>query len=278
MGFVTDADLRRPPRDPFESRPVGAMAGQYKGTATLLVRQAGGTWNYGEELGIDIVPNACFELPFEDFRLLYWSGIEITLRIKDLRETFGDPGGRKAEQYFVVAALEPVTWGWTICALLRGENKHAKVEERNEAIRDWVKAGCPMQELTKDPFLRDKGKYVARLNDPMRLHYENGRNLKNGFVIGREPPGIEKAVWHFGICPAACLRHFGLMEQAIPSSPTFVVRPGTGTVRAPRTGPADLAQAAALYALAGRAEEDPITFQQMQAKAEKALAKLGEVA
>ena len=135
MGFLTDADLRRPAQDPCESRPVGTMAGQFQGRATLLVREPDGAWDYGDEIGIDVVPNAWFEFPLDDARTLYWSGIEVTLKIKDLRNKLGRPADRKAEQYFIVAALEPAGWGWSACAPLRGENHHLTTGERNEEIR-----------------------------------------------------------------------------------------------------------------------------------------------
>ncbi len=284
MGFVADADLRRPRRDPFESAPVGAMDGQFEGTATLMVRETGGAWNYGEEIDIGIVPNAWHELPFADFRLLYWSGIEVTLRMSELKERVAGAGGRADEQHFLVAALEPAKWGWCVYAPLRSENHHLTNEQRAERIRDSLDEGRQLQDLPWDPFLRDKGMYAARLNDPMRLHYEGGRNLGNGFVIGVQPEGVKKAIWHFGLCPAACLGEFGLKDR--PAIPTPAVRvpqseastgskhthwPVTGTVRVPRTQPEDAAQAAVWYACAGRAEGDTITFQKLREKAERDL-------
>lgn len=252
MGFKPDSDLRRPAADPYLPANVGAMGGQFAGTGTLMVEKSGGGWEYGEEAGIDIVPNACFELPCDDF-LLYWSGIEVRVKIEVLS---------KKEDYFVVAALEPVAWGWCLCAPLRREYKHSN-RQRDLELRHCVDEGQPIQKLTWDPFLRDKGKYAARLNDPMRLHYDGGDNLGNGLIIGRAPRQVQKAVWHFGICSAACLESLGLEYK--PST-----RPRAGAVRVPRTLPADRAQAALWYACAGRGDGET-TFQQMRTRADRML-------
>lgn len=263
MGFKPDRDLRYAPTGPDDPQNAGAMAGQFSGTATLMVRSGDG-WEYGDEIDIDIVPNACYELPFTASRRLYWSGIEVTVAIAGLRANSGDPDKRGMTPCFVVAALVPAELGWSACARLRAEDHHLRKKERNEEIRKWVER---KQELTWDPFLRARGKCVARLNDPLRLHYQGGRNLDNGFVVGTEPAGVTQAVWHFGICPDACLEELGLYRSQAATD----ALPHGGLVRAPRRHFADVAQAAAWYACAGRAEGETITFERMQAQAEKAL-------
>jgi len=277
MGFKSDAELRRAPDDPNLPSNVGMTPGQFEGTATLLVSHESG-WEYGEEFPITIVPNSCYELPFDRCHWLYWSGIEVTVNIGKLRDKYGDPGGRNSSRYFVAAALQPASCGWAVFAPLRGENKHIKVDERDEEIRSSVIAGHGLRDLPWDPFLRGPGLFAARLNDPMRLHYEAGQNLDNGFLIGSEPGGLKDAIWHFGICPSHCLDALGLAVQS-PAPAAATVRKAPGSewmVRAPRTLFAQLAQSAALFACAGRARGDTVCFRQIRSKAEKDLASLFE--
>jgi hypothetical protein len=264
MGTKLDADLRGRPDDPNQPRPVGDIAGQFAGSATAVMR-LDDRFEYGEEVPIRIVPAACEELPLEGG--LYWSGIEVTVDIQRLRAAYSDPGGQNAERYFIVAALEPAEWGWCVAAPLRGENKHLKTAERDREIRAKLRAGRSLRELDWDPFLRDRGRYAARLNDPISLHYACGYNLDNGFLIGNAPAGLEQAEWRFGVCPLASLRALGLEEHVARER----IAPRTSLVRTPRVAFADLAQAAALFACAGRAGDRSLRFDCIRARAEKAL-------
>jgi len=73
-----------------------------------------------------------------------------------------------------------------------------------------------------DPFEKDTGWHTARLDDPMRLHWENGERLGGGYLLGRNPNwshrekpsqkeledpeadgGPRAPMWHSGICEDA---------------------------------------------------------------------------
>ncbi len=271
MGFKDDRALRQPPADPHAPHNVGFTGGEFSATATPLFRKQGGGWQYGaaeQEIEILLIPNAVHELRFAGPREIYWSGIEILIEdVGRLRKMYNDPGRRGSKRYSVVAALEPAAWGWISCAQIFSEEHKLTGEAREQALREWSENGRRLDELGWDPFAADGRGPRARLNDPMRLHYEETRALENGFAIGREPQGVEDAVWHFGVCPSEFLPEFGVDAAHAHAAP----RKRSGLARAPRTPFADLTQAAALYAAAGRARGDAVTFEAMQARAEKDL-------
>jgi hypothetical protein len=219
MGFATDADLRRPPPDPLAPSPVGSIKGEFSGknvTATLVVADPKtGAWDYGPEIRIHVTPNVFHDLPLGGEHILFWSGIEVTLNIPDLNAKRGARRGKRGDPYFVVASLaSPETpdrpLGWFACGRLRS-NKNIPNAENDEAIRKSIlDDGLQLGDLKRDPFMTDKRKLVARLNDPMRLHYRNGHDLGDAYVIGPRPAGGVDSVWHFGICPESCLGRYGL--------------------------------------------------------------------
>ena len=267
MGFVANSDLRRAPDEEGAPTPVGSFGGEFRGprvTATLVALQSG-SWDYGIEIPIRIVPNAWFELPLEDEHLLFWSGVEVTLEIDVLKRALGIPLHKQIpekDRPYIVASLAPPdaeesALGWYVCARLRGKVRIAR-EAWNLKIRESIANGRQLRDLPQDPYLNDKGKYAGRLNDPMRLYYERGRNLDNGFLIGRQPAGVPDLVWHFGLCPESCIRAFGLDPDAatVPQTAVRKTENAPSLVRLPRTQPMPVDKAALWHALAGRADGD----------------------
>ena len=268
MGFVSDEELRRTPPDLSEPTFVGAYDGEFSGrhvTATLVVRNnATGHWDYGPEIPITATPNLCLELQVDNERTLFWSGVQVTVNIDELKDGLGVPRAMQmpaTRRPFVVASLAPPgdadnPAGWFACAPLRSKVKEGGPKLRAE-IRKSLKSGLQLQDLKRDPFFNEKGKYVARLNDPLRLHYENGRNFGNGFLAGAQPPNAAKVVWHFGIVTEECLRDHGIAWKT--AARTHAIRDAgtnSGMVRVPRTAQKEPRDVAVWHALAGKAAGD----------------------
>ena len=252
MGFVSDAELRRAPAASGEPEPVGSFWGHFRGrgVSATLVTWLNGKWEFGGEIAIEVAPNNMQELPGTGNETLYWYGMEVTAKTGDLPRA-GGGYLTQSNRYFVVASLaspEGQSLGWaTYAPLRRVLNRTA--EERSRLMRASLDKGRLLRDLKWDPFLQDKGRYAARLDDPITLHYANGRNLGNGFVAGTEGFGITTAVWRFGICPEACLQAHGIEWHAqVRTQP--VLQPGA--VRLPRV---ESANRKALHALAGRSGE-----------------------
>lgn len=264
--------------------PVGAVAGDRRGpgcTATVVAQNTDvPEWEYGPEIGIHVIPNSCQELPIDDERLLFWSGIEVSVNSRELRALMGlGPRQHKPDNdgWFVVASLarrdqprQPL--GWAACAPLRG--KFDEKEARLAAIRKSWEEGKQLRDLKLDPFLQSGDKYVARLNDPMRVHAGNGTTLGDGLVLGRAPKGLDETVWHFGICSRACLEAFGLGWTVEPPPESYAVREADANgqfVVLPQVAPRKLEHAVAWHALAGRDRDEDITIRAMMEQTQKAL-------
>lgn len=272
VGFIADRELRAPVPEAGDPVHVGAYAADYRGhrvTATAVVRnsdRSSDNWQYGAEVPMHAIPNSCQELPLPGAQLLFWSGIEIRVEIATLKPAMGIPEGRQKPRnrtWFVVASLAApggTPLGWSVCAPLRDKIKPGRAAW-NRKILDSVERGRQLLDLPHDPFLNENGIYAARLNDPMRLHYQNGRNLGGGFLVGTEPEGAPEALWHFGICTDQCLGSFGIDWRACQPAPGTVREPGTGNrlLRAPRTVTLSPEQADAWHALAGRSQWDDET-------------------
>ena len=240
MGSIRDKLLRAGPPNPYEPKNAGRISAECdeESLTATLVQKVGQNWEYGDELRIRVALNVLHELPLEDEYVLYWTGIEVAIRQSLLPS--------KEESYFVMAALEPVTWGWTACAPLRRVMKKDSAELRQQKIEQAWTADSDLTRFTWDPFHQKKGELLARLNDPLRLHYENGKDLGNGFLIGQQPAQVDETVWHFGICPATCLNEFGLTCSGSRGYPH------QGMVRVPRREVKNDNEAALRYALAAR--------------------------
>jgi len=251
MGVIFDSELR----DPNPSKgpePSGSISGELEGvkcTATLLTLDSG-LWEYGTEIPIRIVPNQWFELSLAQGQRLFWSGIQVALKSKDL------PSG--AKDLFLTAALQPASCGWSACAPLRRVDNH---KDRNDRVQAHFAADGTLYGLGFDPFHRTKGEKVARLNDPKRLYYNQGNPLTDGFLIGTKTRNYPQAIWRFGLCPQACLDHF-----EIPSIPKGTIQ-SKATVQIPRTPSCSLLEAARRFALAGRPSTDPIKLKTVLSRA-----------
>ena len=286
MGFATDRQFRTAPPPEGTPHHVGAMAGDFSGpdcTATVVVATADGQWEYGLEVEIHVIPNSCQELPISGETLLFWSGIEISTPSEELKISMGVPKGKHKpdkDGWFVVASLamretpaRPL--GWRVCAPLRGYDGNKTKEQRLEMMRQSWQSGKQLRDLPWDPFLQASGKYVARLNDPMRLQHRNGTDLGNGLVRGRAAKGIEDTVWHFGICSQRCLESFGLAWEAKPPDESYAVRtPGANgqLLAVPQFSTPNVEQASAWHSLAGRCKGDGISLATMLWETRKHLA------
>lgn len=251
MGLIADSKLRNRQLQAPRPKPAGSIAAaieRNEATATLLEKHSG-KWQYAQdEIPIHLILNNWLELPIDSASRLYSAGITVSVDAKSL------PKLPQKQQYFVVAALKPATWGWSVCAPLRRAFNRSKAERTAEIQRSLAQ-GHALRDLSWDPYHQTKGELAACLNDPLRLHYDNGVNLGGGFLIGSQPKGIDKAIWRFGICPQACLEGF-----EIPLEPSRSYA-GQSLVRVPRSPARSLKESALRYALAGRAGHDPVRLE-----------------
>lgn len=233
MGSLRDSDLRRTATT--APRPVGRVDAAYAGITATVLRKVGDTWEYDEaEEPIEVWPNRLLELQAWEKRL-YWAGIEVR------------SAGRRFTNWHVTAALDPGVSDWTATGRLRAAPKGSRAE-REEAIRRVLEAGGSLRQLTYDPFQQDRGWRTARLEDPMRLAWERGQLLGNGYVYGTGLSRIPREAsrspyWFFGLCqqPDEVLAHY---EGKAP-------------------------QLAILQAMAGRAGGDTSTFEERLRKLER---------
>lgn len=184
MGILNDADLRRPAR--AGPRPVGAVQAKFREASATVIQQVGDDWDYGDEVPLQVLPNDLRTKPLGE-GTLYWSGIEAKVVAADWPEFAA---------HDIVAALPP-SHNWYACARLRPPGRQAD-------LLSWAGAG-KVSDPPGDPFEKDHGWWTARLDDPMRLHWENGENLGDGYLLSANPnhahgAQAKGAVWHFGIC------------------------------------------------------------------------------
>ena len=123
--------------------------------------------------------------------------------------------GPRFTNWHVIAALDPGVSDWTATGRLRAAPKGSRAE-RESAICRVLEAGGSLRQLTYDPFQQDRGWRTARLEDPMRLGWERGQLLGNGYVYGtglsRAPRSASQSpAWFFGLCqqPDDVLAHYG---------------------------------------------------------------------
>ncbi len=239
---MSDIELRKEPPGRDAVRPIGGAAAMYRSATATLVVVGQGRVEYGEEQPVSVWPHRWFELPVAD-RTLYWSGVEVKT------------AGPQWKDHWIVAALECPPTVWFAHAPLRRAYKRA---DKDEKIRAELERSGSLRALGFDPFETDGRWRTARLDDPRRLHWENGTVLGNGFVRGQGPPPDVRPVWYFGLCTPQALelalgKHPDDGEPTRPERSGYVVLPATTVGMTSRT-------AAIWRALAGRADGDRQTF------------------
>ncbi len=183
MGSIRDSTMRRP-RPDGRSRPAGAVDAEYLEwngepvSATVLVK-TGDTWEYGPEIDIRVWPAALRQRELRDGRL-YWSGLEARLALC----------ATPFERPWLIAALYPESCQWC-----------AQAELLPAFDGGATRFEGPTRDFRCDPFQEHPGWLTARLDDPMRIHWEEGDALGDGFLLGRGPNrGYAKCTWRFGLC------------------------------------------------------------------------------
>lgn len=242
MGAISDATLRATPPPEGTPAPVGDTPALREATATII-ENTGGRIEYGGETRITVAYNEPKELALDSRRILYWSGLVVKTN------------DSKWSGYSIVAALYPTQWNWFAHAKLRRGPKTTEAGQR--AIRKHLDNGLPLRDLTIDPFESDRGWWVARLNDPMRLHWENGQSLGNGYLHGLRPQA-ETPTWFFGIC------NVDLPAVAKPEQTGYLQIPQNSCLTEE-----DLRRAAFYQALAGRRKGEEISFEETRRQIEK---------
>ncbi len=209
MGVANDLDLRRPIEP--ELRPVGTLALNTQGTATLLrkIQSADDLdrWEYGDELPVEVrfnqleraaVPGTVDEV--------FWAGMEVRIKKRVLEER----GLVGLPNLFVTAALRPLSLAWFVEGRLRPGCESR--EDRQQAVRRLARGETTLGELPFDPFSANPDEYVARLGDPLRPNWQDGEwfvqrgvwretSSRKPECKAREGDEQPTRCWYFSVCP-----------------------------------------------------------------------------
>ncbi|MEZ5399796.1 MAG: hypothetical protein R2729_09000 [Bryobacteraceae bacterium] len=198
MGKIREGDLwaRLEPKAVGTRVKVGASKASASVTATAIRRGDDGFWYYTDEVAIEIWPNRFLEAPFDEGRLV-WMGLEVKTKDRDWRRKH------------LAFALEPYSLNWYGNAPFRPAAK-TKAQAMGQVLRERKKNGgdllAALETTGYDPFETNRDWLTARLENPMRIHWDGLEPVGDQFAYGRSvnysygTKGSEKPQWLFGVC------------------------------------------------------------------------------